>query len=179
MVCYKLVTRCIPFEGHSTRDYDFILDGNRPKLPIDLHLMLKGIVVDCWHANLLKRPSFLDIIVKLNEFWVLYYEVLFDCFWSLVLVIVGLLVSIVFEKCAQTQGMVSGLHKRLIGWGICKVVLVACYDKVELEWIPESGSCLVVGFWSCFRFEFYLFPVFYQSLIGVGFVELLYCLEVG
>lgn len=28
MVCYELITGCIPFEGHSIRDYDFILNGN-------------------------------------------------------------------------------------------------------------------------------------------------------
>jgi len=49
-VCYELIMGCTPFEACTTQDYDFIFDGNKLVVPVDLHLLLESIVVDCWQG---------------------------------------------------------------------------------------------------------------------------------
>ncbi|KAG0614038.1 hypothetical protein M758_6G146700 [Ceratodon purpureus] len=57
MMCYEVVTGCIPFEGHPQNDYSIVLRGERPPLPDDLSLELKTMIVECWHQDPSRRPS--------------------------------------------------------------------------------------------------------------------------
>ncbi|KAG0598490.1 hypothetical protein M758_12G078600 [Ceratodon purpureus] len=57
MMCYEVVTGCIPFEGHPQNDYSIVLRGERPALPNDLTPELRSIIVECWHQDPLSRPS--------------------------------------------------------------------------------------------------------------------------
>ncbi|KAG0598492.1 hypothetical protein M758_12G078800 [Ceratodon purpureus] len=57
MMCYEVVTGCIPFEGHPQNDYSIVLRGERPPLPDDLNVEIRSIIVECWHEDPLSRPS--------------------------------------------------------------------------------------------------------------------------
>jgi serine/threonine protein kinase len=57
MMCCKVVTGCIPFEGHPPNGYDVVLSGGRPRLPHDLNPRLKEIIVDCWQHDPQLRPT--------------------------------------------------------------------------------------------------------------------------
>lgn len=48
MMCYEVVTGCIPFEVHPPSGYNVVLCGGRPRLPRDLNPRLKEIIADCW-----------------------------------------------------------------------------------------------------------------------------------
>ncbi|KAG0554246.1 hypothetical protein KC19_12G076300 [Ceratodon purpureus] len=66
MMCYELVTGCIPFEGHPQNDYSIVLRGERPSLPNDLSAELSSIIVECWHQDPLSRPSASTLLKKLR-----------------------------------------------------------------------------------------------------------------
>ena len=57
MLCYEVITGCIPFESHPVSDYSIVLRGERPELPHDLHPRLKEIVLDCWEHDPQLRPT--------------------------------------------------------------------------------------------------------------------------
>ncbi|KAG0614145.1 hypothetical protein M758_6G154300 [Ceratodon purpureus] len=68
MMCYEVVTRCIPFDGHPQNDYGIVLKEERPRLPVDLDLDLKTIIVECWHQDPHFRPSASMLQKKLRSF---------------------------------------------------------------------------------------------------------------
>jgi hypothetical protein len=61
MMCYEVITGCIPFEGHPGNDYNIVLRGGRPELPYDLNQELKELVLDCWQHDPELRPTPYDI----------------------------------------------------------------------------------------------------------------------
>jgi len=52
MICYELLTACIPFGRCAKSNYDIILSGRRPKLPADLNHRMKKLLRACWRAEL-------------------------------------------------------------------------------------------------------------------------------
>ncbi|KAG0582101.1 hypothetical protein KC19_3G034400 [Ceratodon purpureus] len=57
MMCYEVVTGCIPFEGHPHNDYSIVISGERPPLPDDMNSELRSMIVECWHQEPLSRPN--------------------------------------------------------------------------------------------------------------------------
>ena len=67
MTCYEIVTGRIPFEGYSLEQYDAVLNGERPELPLDLDPILREIITNCWHPDPSQRPFFCDIVDDLGK----------------------------------------------------------------------------------------------------------------
>jgi serine/threonine protein kinase len=67
MVCYELLTACIPFEESAKSNYDIILSGQRPELPAYLNQTMKDLLQACWRANSQDRPGWVWIIETLKE----------------------------------------------------------------------------------------------------------------
>jgi hypothetical protein len=62
MTCYEILTGKLPFEGHSPRDYDLVLNGGRPEVPEYVDDWIHKLLNRCWHPNAVDRPSFGDIL---------------------------------------------------------------------------------------------------------------------
>lgn len=68
MLCYEIITRHIPFEGHPQSNHNIVLIGERPKLPDDFNSNLKDLILECWHHDPQQRPSAFDIFWRLSSF---------------------------------------------------------------------------------------------------------------
>lgn len=66
MVAYEIVTGRLPFEEHALNEYDIVLNGQRPKLPQDLHYAIRDIITKCWHPEPSKRPTFRELRGELH-----------------------------------------------------------------------------------------------------------------
>eukprot|EP01125_Pyxidicula_operculata_P008052 TRINITY_DN2723_c0_g2_i1.p1 TRINITY_DN2723_c0_g2~~TRINITY_DN2723_c0_g2_i1.p1 ORF type:complete len:520 (-),score=121.37 TRINITY_DN2723_c0_g2_i1:64-1623(-) len=69
IVLWEMLTGKEPFEEHD--DYNTFVkavceEGERPSLPEDMHPCLKKLLEDCWQPKADKRPSFEEIIARLN-----------------------------------------------------------------------------------------------------------------
>jgi serine/threonine protein kinase len=62
MTCYEIMTGKLPFEGHSTNDYDIVLKGQRPEVPEDVDGWVRELLRNCWEFNPAKRPTFREIL---------------------------------------------------------------------------------------------------------------------
>jgi len=65
MICFEIVTNCLPFEGELEAcrpSNDLIIERWRPKLPSDLDVTLKDLIVRCWNPIPNGRPSFSKIV---------------------------------------------------------------------------------------------------------------------
>ncbi|CAK9203783.1 unnamed protein product [Sphagnum troendelagicum] len=67
MVCYEILTACIPFNDCKQSNYDIILSGQRPELPAGLDQRLKDLLHACWRADPQDRPGWVSIIETLKE----------------------------------------------------------------------------------------------------------------
>ena len=68
MLCYEIITGCIPFESHpQNSDFSFVLGGDRPELPEDLNPRLRELVLDCWHHHPYFRPTSSEICERLQS----------------------------------------------------------------------------------------------------------------
>jgi serine/threonine protein kinase len=65
MMCYEIITGCIPFEGHPQNDYNIIYEDYRPKLPEDFNPKLKQVIHECWYRDPEHRPSSFQIMNSL------------------------------------------------------------------------------------------------------------------
>ncbi|KAH9543562.1 hypothetical protein CY35_13G071900 [Sphagnum magellanicum] len=66
MLCYELLTGCIPFREHRLTDYDVVLSGQRPELPPYLNSKMRDLLHRCWHTEPQKRPGWITIIKALE-----------------------------------------------------------------------------------------------------------------
>jgi hypothetical protein len=66
MTCYEILTGKLPFEGHSLRDYDLVLNGSRPEVPEYVDDWARGLLNWCWQPIAEDRPSFEDIFALLS-----------------------------------------------------------------------------------------------------------------
>ncbi|KAG0554382.1 hypothetical protein KC19_12G087100 [Ceratodon purpureus] len=66
MMCYEVITGCIPFEGYPLSDYSIVLSGERPRLPHDLNPNLQELILACWQHDPQLRPTSLEIYTKLE-----------------------------------------------------------------------------------------------------------------
>ena len=66
MLCYEMITGCIPFEEHPGNDCSVVLGGKRPELPDDLDLSLKGLV-ECWQHDPELRPTSSEIYERFRS----------------------------------------------------------------------------------------------------------------
>ncbi|KAG0594413.1 hypothetical protein M758_UG074900 [Ceratodon purpureus] len=67
MTCFEVITGCVPFDGHRSNDYDFVLGGGRPTLPDDTSPTLVDLVHRSWHEDPLQRPAFTTIVQTLLD----------------------------------------------------------------------------------------------------------------
>ncbi|KAG0587885.1 hypothetical protein KC19_2G198900 [Ceratodon purpureus] len=67
MTCFEVITGCVPFDGHRSNDYDFVLGGGRPTLPDDTSPTLVDLLQRCWHEDPLRRPAFTTIVQALRD----------------------------------------------------------------------------------------------------------------
>lgn len=62
MTCYEILTGKSPFEGHSIKDLDVVLNGRCPEVPHYVDGWMRELLIRCWHPNPAARPSFGDIL---------------------------------------------------------------------------------------------------------------------
>jgi hypothetical protein len=62
MTCYEVLTGKLPFEGHSIRDYDTVINGCRPELPEYVDDWARELLHKCWHSDPAQRPTFEEIL---------------------------------------------------------------------------------------------------------------------
>ncbi|CAM6029168.1 unnamed protein product [Sphagnum balticum] len=67
MLCYELLTGCIPFEKHLLTAYDVVLSGQRPELPPHVNPKMTELLHSCWQMEPEKRPGWTEIIESLSE----------------------------------------------------------------------------------------------------------------
>jgi serine/threonine protein kinase len=67
MTCYEILTGKFPLEDVECSDYDFVLEGGRPKLPEFVDLWICEMLKSCWHSDPSKRPSFQDLCETLEH----------------------------------------------------------------------------------------------------------------
>jgi hypothetical protein len=67
MTCYEIITGRIPFEGHSSTEYDVVLNGERPELPCDVPHWVRELIYDCWNPDPSRRPYFSDIVHRIMD----------------------------------------------------------------------------------------------------------------
>ena len=65
MLCYEVITGCMPFEDHPQSDYSAVLRGERPELQSDLEPELKRLILDCWQHDPQLRPTSSQIYERL------------------------------------------------------------------------------------------------------------------
>jgi hypothetical protein len=51
MTCYEILTGILPFEGHPWRDYNLVLNGERPEVPKYVDDWACQLLDWCWHSN--------------------------------------------------------------------------------------------------------------------------------
>ncbi|KAG0630105.1 hypothetical protein M758_1G154500 [Ceratodon purpureus] len=66
MTCYEVLTGNVPFADLRATEYDAVLSGCRPELPLDLDLGLKALIAKCWHTDPEERPHFSQICDELH-----------------------------------------------------------------------------------------------------------------
>jgi serine/threonine protein kinase len=66
MLCYELLTGCIPFKEHRISNYDVVLSGQRPELPPYLNCKMRDLLHCCWHTEPQKRPGWITIVKSLE-----------------------------------------------------------------------------------------------------------------
>lgn len=68
MVCYEILTRCIPFTTISDLNdiKKKIMKGERPKLPNDCPCELQSLIKRCWNQDPQERPSVGEICSELK-----------------------------------------------------------------------------------------------------------------
>jgi serine/threonine protein kinase len=66
MLCYELLTGCIPFKEHPLSNYDVVLSGQRPELPPYVNSKMRDLLHCCWHKEPEKRPGWITIVKSLE-----------------------------------------------------------------------------------------------------------------
>ncbi|KAG0587882.1 hypothetical protein KC19_2G198600 [Ceratodon purpureus] len=122
MTCFEVITGCVPFDGHRSNDYDFVIGGGRPTLPDDTSPMLVDLVHRCWHDDPLRRPAFTTIVQTLRELLSggsLYESWVYVCGDDKV-VPSDLRKLIDWRICERSkEGRLGVLVRKLIDWRIC------------------------------------------------------------
>jgi serine/threonine protein kinase len=67
MVCYEILTGRIPFEGHRKSDYDLVLSGGRPDIPLNVSPVVRDLLHRCWHEDPRERPGWREILHILDS----------------------------------------------------------------------------------------------------------------
>jgi serine/threonine protein kinase len=62
MVCYEILTGRIPFEGHLKSDYEMVLSGGRPDIPLNVSPVMRDLLHRCWHEDPRERPGWPEIL---------------------------------------------------------------------------------------------------------------------
>jgi len=69
IVLWEMLTKKEPFEEHDSYKVfvEVICENNeRPPIPSDMHPSLQSLLEECWQQNPKRRPSFKDILEKLD-----------------------------------------------------------------------------------------------------------------
>ncbi|KAG0586129.1 hypothetical protein KC19_2G066600 [Ceratodon purpureus] len=67
MLCYEIITGCLPFENMSRTDYSIVIRGERPRLPDDIDPLLRELVLDCWKGDPQNRPSATEVLDRIAQ----------------------------------------------------------------------------------------------------------------
>ena len=67
MTCYEVLTGATPFPQYFKRDWQKVIDGERPHLPSYVEPRVRKLVEKCWDKEPLKRPTCEVIVNKLSE----------------------------------------------------------------------------------------------------------------
>ncbi len=70
MLCYELLTGCIPFECHPSlrrETVEKVLSGDRPELPAHVNSWMRNLLHCCWQTEPQKRPGWTAIIEYLKD----------------------------------------------------------------------------------------------------------------
>jgi len=69
IVLWEMLTKKEPFEEHDS--YKVFVEAiceqhERPQIPVEMHSSLQTLLEECWHPNPKKRPSFKEILERLD-----------------------------------------------------------------------------------------------------------------
>jgi serine/threonine protein kinase len=71
MVCYEILSGIVPFKDHAWSEYDFLIKNSavpeRPSLPGNQNDPLNKLIRTCWDDVPERRPTFRDILSKLED----------------------------------------------------------------------------------------------------------------
>jgi serine/threonine protein kinase len=70
MILYRLIVGCPPFPAHLNRialAKRIVIDEARPEIPESVLPMVRELIIDCWANDPDDRPSFHEILLRLEE----------------------------------------------------------------------------------------------------------------
>jgi serine/threonine protein kinase len=70
MLCYELLTGCIPFKcppSAYSKTIKKVLSGERPELPPYVNSKMRDLLHCCWHTKPQKRPGWITIVKSLED----------------------------------------------------------------------------------------------------------------
>lgn len=69
IVLWEVCTRCVPFQEYPfTCDVrNAVLSGVRPTIPVTCSAAYRTLMQECWHGDHMQRPTFAEIVPKLDE----------------------------------------------------------------------------------------------------------------
>ncbi|KAL6068396.1 hypothetical protein QOT17_008205 [Balamuthia mandrillaris] len=70
MICWEMITQQVPFADFNTAEIRKQVGWNhkRPVIPLDCPKKFAALIKDCWHKNPKKRPSFQEIVKRLQTY---------------------------------------------------------------------------------------------------------------
>ncbi|GBB83237.1 hypothetical protein RclHR1_00100041 [Rhizophagus clarus] len=77
MLMWEISTGRSPFYFNRHKDYDLamnIVNGMRPKIPLDVPLEYKNLMIQCWDADPGKRPNVSTLLRKMREISTTFYQ---------------------------------------------------------------------------------------------------------
>ncbi|CAG8792978.1 11365_t:CDS:1, partial [Dentiscutata erythropus] len=79
-VAYEIITGIPPYHDVShDKDLAFnICNGFRPKIPFNMPKLITQIIMRCWDARITHRPTFDELSVELDKYWMNYKKNGFD-----------------------------------------------------------------------------------------------------
>ena len=69
MTCYEVLTGGTPFPRYFKRDWQKVIDGERPHLPSYVDPRVRELVEQLWDKEPSKRPTFDILVHKLSHIW--------------------------------------------------------------------------------------------------------------
>ena len=63
MMCYKILTEKLSYEGHCIDNYNLVLEGQQPKIPNYIDKWVHDLFSRCWQIDLIAKRIFEEIMI--------------------------------------------------------------------------------------------------------------------